>query len=420
MIFSIRMYLLKEKTGKSLEVPNKGDHTDSNTRGSSLVLSIDKTGRITKFNKECERISGYTKKEVLNRYIFDFLIPTRYFDQWKNLFDYSPENKVIEDYKLPLLTKRGTEIMICWSNFHVKNTKGVVVDISLVGNLVNSLDETDEKLHKYPEYETKGFTIESLIKNKKIISHDDSDETIGDVEQINAVLERKNVALENNLQALKARRDQFAGKKRKQKFQTYDDKMRELEEHENILNKLESKLTEDKIKINGQVNKFKKWREKLESLENQLENKREGLLKLERSPIKQARDTSYTTTFKVKKDEEVEEHRNLLDEIPDCAAIVQRGILKQANDSFANLVGYDLGEIVDKRLSDFIAPEGFSDVEKYYLSRLKGVDAFGYETVFLTKDNNKISVEVSTKPAFFNGLKAEIAVFKKLENKKNE
>ena len=38
----------------------------SQNRESSLVLSIDQNGRITRFNKECEKITGYDKNEVLN------------------------------------------------------------------------------------------------------------------------------------------------------------------------------------------------------------------------------------------------------------------------------------------------------------------------------------------------------------------
>jgi len=36
--------------------------------------------------------------------------------------------------------------------------------------------------------------------------------------------------------------------------------------------------------------------------------------------------------------------------------------------------------------------------------------------VFLTKDNNKLAVEVSTRPTIFNGKKAEIAIIKEFKN----
>jgi len=116
-------------------------------------------------------------------------------------------------------------------------------------------------------------------------------------------------------------------------------------------------------------------------------------------------------------DIETIEHHNVLDKTVQCAAIIQRGILKQINDSFAELIGFETDEIMNKSLFDFIAPEGLADLEKYYLNRLKGSDSYTYGTVFSTKDNGKILVEVSIKPTTYEGKKAEIAIIKELENK---
>jgi hypothetical protein len=41
---------------------------------------------------------------------------------------------------------------------------------------------------------------------------------------------------------------------------------------------------------------------------------------------------------------------------------------------------------------------------------LKGENVSAYKTVFSTKDNNKISVEISIKQTIYNGEKAEIAI----------
>jgi len=105
-----------------------------------------------------------------------------------------------------------------------------------------------------------------------------------------------------------------------------------------------------------------------------------------------------------------DDHHEILDKIPQCAAVVQRGILKQINSSFAELIGFETDEIVDKDLFDFIAPEGLEDIEKYYLNRLKGEDVSTYNTIFLTKDDRRISVEISIKPVLHNGERADIAV----------
>jgi hypothetical protein len=63
---------------------------------------------------------------------------------------------------------------------------------------------------------------------------------------------------------------------------------------------------------------------------------------------------------------------------------------------------------------DLIAQDGLADIEKYYLERLKGEDITVYRTVFSTKDNNKIAVEVNIKQTLYNGEKAEIAIITNL------
>jgi len=408
MIFSLRVYILKEKNGKSAKLPKNEKKRDLPFRdGISLVLSLDKEGKITKFNKECEEILGYTEKEALNQNIFDFLIPDHHHDQWRTLIDYSLRNKMVDAFQLPLLTKDGQEILVCWSNFPIKDLEGVVVDISLVGNVLKSLKHSPEEFPKHPDYQIQGFSIEEGPDTEILTPREHPVETIEKVHYIDEELERKKADYHSKDKKL-GPKSLFGRKRRKQDaaeeqgYKKYDNKFRELDERESALNKLESKITKDKMKLKNQLDEFKKWREKLESLEEQLENKRQNLLGKE--PL-----SEYI------KGDVVVEPRKTLDKILNSAAIVQRGILKQVNGYFASLVGYDIDEIVEKSLFDFIIPEGFSDIEKYYLARLKGEDVSVYETVILTKDNEKIPVEVSTKLIIFNGAKAEIAVFKKIE-----
>ena len=111
------------------------------------------------------------------------------------------------------------------------------------------------------------------------------------------------------------------------------------------------------------------------------------------------------------------EDRTFLNEIQECAAIIQRGILKQINQPFADLLGYNTNDIEHKCLFNLIVHEGFNDIKNHYLKRLKGIDSSSYETIFLTKENVKVAVEVSFIPTTFNGEKAEILVFKKINKK---
>lgn len=436
MIFSIRVILSKEKMGKQFE-ETKIDEPHYPKIQDSLVLSVDKNGRINKFNPECEKVFGYSRNEVLNKFVTDFFIPSRYLDQWKYLFEYSKTNKLVDDFKIPFLTKSGKEIIIYWSNFPVKNDKGDLIDIGFVGNMIQPIEE-NKTLFEYPKYEYDELNFAKLSKEDKV--DDYLTKVIRKMKSKNEDLFIKNKDLEKELKyykkslenykelqgELKKNNSQlisdmnsfskfFVGKKRRQE---YENMMYDFDQRKKELNKLESKLRNEKIKINEKMNDFRLWREKLELLNNKLEEKWNELVNRENLLIEHPSYLINQNKIMESENKDLKYNYEIFDQIKDSAVIIQRGILRHVNSAFVNLTGYSVDEIVDKSFFDFIVPEGFLNVEKFFLSRLKGEDVSAYETVILTKDNNKISIEVNTKPTFFNGEKAEIAIVKILKNDK--
>ena len=168
---------------------------------------------------------------------------------------------------------------------------------------------------------------------------------------------------------------------------------------------------------------------KLSKLEEEIEKRRRKLVEKEKSFREQLVSsthresyrslstwTSDKTIYSDEKNKEGKEYCKILDEISECAAIIQRGTLKQINSSFAELIGYKIEEIVERSLLDFVVPEGLTGIKKHYLDKLRGASRSSYETVFLTKENNKVTVEISTKLTSFNGKEAEFSVFKKVKD----
>lgn len=402
---------------------DKKEIKKSDFRGIDLVLTINQNDEIIKFNEECERISGYDENEVLNQEFFEVLIPDRYLENWKQIFYSSRKNKVIDDFKLPWITKHGHEVMISWSSFPVVDPNGNVGDIGLVGRLVSFWDDSDETGTSEPEED---LNVKEYLQ--------DFDRILKDLEKKNLELEKTNKSLERKLNKLKQKKsktitsaeevvvkdlyhvsDVGGGKKKKEEFEAL---MQQLDERERLLNKREADITNDKKSINERRNTFIKWREQLEMLETEIAARwkeviREEKLLEERISAIQEASTGEIAVSDV-------DRSDLIDKLEECAVVVQRGVLKQVNDSFAVLLGYDVEEIKDKSLFDFILPEGLSGIEEYYFNRLKGENVSYFKTVFLTKDNEKISVEVNTKPTFIDGEKAEIAIFKKQEEEKTK
>ena len=402
---------------------DKKEINKSDFRGIDLVLTINQNDEIIKFNEECERITGYDENEVLNQEFFEVLIPDRYLENWKQIFYSSRKNKVIDDFKLPWITKHGHQVMISWSSFPVVNPNGNVGDIGLVGRIITFWDDSDETGTSEPEED---LNVKEYLQ--------DFDRVLKDLDKKNLELEKKNRSLERKLNKLKKKKsititsaeevggkdiyhvsDVWDDKKKKEEFEAL---VQQLDERERLLNKREADITNDKKSINERRNTFIKWREQLEMLETEIAARWKEVIREEKLLEERISAIQETSAGEIALSDV--DCSDLIDKLEECAVVVQRGVLKQVNDSFAELLGYDVEEIKDKSLFDFILPEGLSGIEEYYFNRLNGENVSNFRTVFLTKDNEKISVEVNTKSTFIDGEKAEIAIFKKQEEMKTK
>jgi len=111
------------------------------------------------------------------------------------------------------------------------------------------------------------------------------------------------------------------------------------------------------------------------------------------------------------------EDRLIVADTNEFVAVVQRGIFKQISNSFADFLGYESTELVQKSFFVFIAPRGFEDARKYYLNRLKGVTSNSFRTVLLTKEQTELLVEITVTPTIYKGDAAEFLSVKEVKNK---
>lgn len=218
--------------------------------------------------------------------------------------------------------------------------------------------------------------------------------------------------------------DPFGKKRRSKEFEF---KYNELDQRAKELEKLEAQLIKERKIHDKRIAEFVTWKEKLFSLESEIEKRKKDLVEHEdllkgENCLLELNDNDISNVILDKEDSLLSEdsviqdnYHDILDKIPQCAAIIQRSIVKQVNSPFVDLIGFKTDEIVDKSLFDFIASEGLGEIEKYYLNRLKGNDKSKYKTIFSTKDDGKIRVEVNIKPTLYNGEKAEIAIVTELE-----
>ncbi len=272
-------------------------------------------------------------------------------------------------------------------------------------NLAKKFKELGETLRSLEELKEKNKELERENKNLK------------------KALEKTNKKSAKNKDEQELSEDERGLRGKRKKKKKLERMMEELDERRAQLGDLEAQLGKDKKELNDRRNQFVEWREKLEQIEMEIENRREELIKqeetfkekmlssLDEDVRKELHDLDEIPQhIEAESNEITEELHDFLDKTSESAAVVQRGILRQINESFAKLLGYSEKDLVDKSLLDFVAPEGFSGIEDYYLDRLKGGEVTRYETVFLTKDNKVLPVEIVYRPASYDDMKADLII----------
>ena len=208
----------------------------------------------------------------------------------------------------------------------------------------------------------------------------------------------------------------------KEKKKIFYSMAQELDKRRKALDVFEKKLREEAENLSKKKEDFVRWREKLEELEGEIERRREELMKQEELFDNYVFSTLWSTANrefdepKIKK--EIDNVSKIdFNEVDESAVVLQRNILKQVNEGFQTLLGYREDEIINKSLSDIVAPESMAELRRYYLNRLKGGQDDAFEMVFLTKNNDRIPVEVTTRPTLFNGENADILILTPLDKK---
>lgn len=82
----------------------------------ALIIAFDSDGKIVMVNKTVESATGYTSEEVMNKFLWDFLIPTNMISQVKTIFYKISCHQASDFYEHPLFTKYGKEMDLLWKN----------------------------------------------------------------------------------------------------------------------------------------------------------------------------------------------------------------------------------------------------------------------------------------------------------------
>ncbi len=90
----------------------------------ALVVVLDSEGRIVRFNRACERNSGYSSTEVSGRHMWELCIPEEDIDEFQLRFQQMREGKLHDGYECPWVARDGIRRVIAWSGTSLPAGKG--------------------------------------------------------------------------------------------------------------------------------------------------------------------------------------------------------------------------------------------------------------------------------------------------------
>ena len=113
----------------------------------ALVVVLDRQGRIVRFNRTCEMLTGYLFEEVEGKPFWDFFLLPNEMDQVKVVFENLRAGGFPNEHENYWRTKSGFRRLIKWSNTALTETDGSVEYVIGTGIDITDTRAAEEKLH---------------------------------------------------------------------------------------------------------------------------------------------------------------------------------------------------------------------------------------------------------------------------------
>jgi PAS domain S-box-containing protein len=92
----------------------------------ALIVVLDREGRIVRFNRACERLTGYSFAEVKDRYLWDLLLTPEEVQPVRQVFEKLRAGDFPVNFENSWSTKDGRTRLIAWSNTALVAEDGTV------------------------------------------------------------------------------------------------------------------------------------------------------------------------------------------------------------------------------------------------------------------------------------------------------
>ena len=129
------------------------------------IFGIDSEGLVNEWNQTSEKITGFTKQEVLGKDLVETYITEDYRDAVKQVLDNALKGKETANYEFPLFTKDGRRLMVLLNSTTRRNVLGEITGVLGVGQDITTIHDYKENLESKVRYRTKELE-ESLDREK--------------------------------------------------------------------------------------------------------------------------------------------------------------------------------------------------------------------------------------------------------------
>jgi len=106
----------------------------------ALVVVLDPQGRIVRFNRACELVSGYSYAEVRGKYFWDLCVMPEEAERFKIAVEQLREDHSAKEYETPWMARDGARRLIAWSSTILPGENGSPAFIIATG-----IDITERK-----------------------------------------------------------------------------------------------------------------------------------------------------------------------------------------------------------------------------------------------------------------------------------
>ena len=121
--------------------------------GAALIVVSDRMGRVLRFNRSCERTTGFRFEDVEHRPIWDVLIPDEHRTATKRAFALLVKSGDPMTYEHEWLTRDGRRRLIAWSNTVLRDAAGNVTHVIGTGIDITEQRRAEEGLVAVSEAE---------------------------------------------------------------------------------------------------------------------------------------------------------------------------------------------------------------------------------------------------------------------------